>query len=180
MHVVVAVSHRHCYDPRDSNMPNPSGRITEEPVVLGNCKHTGGWSWELRHTLGIHTDDQRSSEKNKLHIFCPLHLTDTIERRHQSRRDDHALAAPRRFLRPPRNLVSLIRTRTHLHAQSWRRRNIPKGTGKETQTCSQKCPIMLSSLTPSSHLQQALIVYFQGYADLACRTSNQHATYKPI
>jgi hypothetical protein len=58
--------------------------LQEIPSCLGtSASIPGGWSWGLRHNLEIHTHDQRSSEKNKLHIFYPLHhLTDTIERRH--------------------------------------------------------------------------------------------------
>jgi hypothetical protein len=175
MHVVVVVSHRH---PRDCDSAEP-----ERPGYRRSRR-----AWELR--LQAYRPDGRGAyvtsskyihttngcQKRTSCIFCPLHLTDTIERRHQSPTRGQCISSATQttYLRHP---PELGQPHAHLCAKSWRCRSMSKGTGREIQICSQKCPMMPFSLIPSSYLQQVLIVCFHGYADLACRTSHQHATY---
>ena len=118
MHVVVVVSHRHLKIQGTRTCRTRAAGLQEIPSCLGTASiPTGGWSWRLRHTLEIHTDDQRSSKKNKLHILRPLQ--DTIERRHQfPTRRPCISSATQTYLRPPRNLISLTHTHTHTSARA--------------------------------------------------------------
>ena len=93
--------------------PNPSGRVTGDPMVLGNCKHTGRMVVGPTSQVQIHTRNGR--QKRTSCSFCSLHLTETIERTQHTRTKRPCISSATQICpRSPRNLVSLTHKGTTL------------------------------------------------------------------